>query len=292
MISQIPKEQVHVFHYDRLPSCARACKVLQIAEENCVPATTPGLSLDTFLDCVCQSGYLRPLYASGAICHDVCSNKDDAVVRDSYELACGTPVPSMTKLSTSTSMIATMTKIATFTSMIATMTSSPPVVETTTSSLPTPPEPEPEAHGNWLKHNGKYFAIAAGMIFILVAIILLTLSLRRHCAHTRDLESSRSWIRLRRMPSLSREALSHNEVAVWPYMPCSPTHRFGDTIRAYAPDSPNNSNTGGAGPSGVPNRVPGAPVRSLSRMERRIRERIRTTGRPDLPMSAIPKIRR
>jgi hypothetical protein len=33
-------------------------------------------------------------------------------------------------------------------------------------------------------------------------------------------------------------------------------------------------------------------VRSLSRTERLIRERIRTTGRPDIPISATPKVRR
>jgi hypothetical protein len=68
-----------------------------------------------------------------------------------------------------------------------------------------------------------------------------------------------------------------------------PSYTFGATIRAYASESRSDNNLVGRERSAEET---GTLTRSLSRMERLIMERIRTTGRPDIPISATPKIMR
>ncbi|KAF1836783.1 hypothetical protein BDW02DRAFT_208171 [Decorospora gaudefroyi] len=117
-------EQV-VFDYLKLPSCARSCKILQISESNCVPPASPVADRNTYVDCVCQSEYLRSLHVGGKICHTVCSDQDDQAIQQYYNGFCGTPTPT----STASSTLATMGTPST-----STTTNQP------TSARPTPTE--------------------------------------------------------------------------------------------------------------------------------------------------------
>jgi hypothetical protein len=58
-------KDINVLDYDVLPACARSCKMLQISGGNCISLAAPTSDLSTYRDCVCQSDYLRSLYASG-----------------------------------------------------------------------------------------------------------------------------------------------------------------------------------------------------------------------------------
>lgn len=131
--------------------------------------------------------------------------------------------------------------------------------------------------------------MVAGAVFAVVAVLLVCVVIRRRRTRKHDLESSKSRnrpIRLHDLPSLARQPLRHNEHLAWPLITPTSTHRFGETIRAYAANSRDNSIMF----EREHDRVPGTLARSLSRTERLIRERIRITGRPDLPISATPKI--
>ena len=89
-----------VLDYGQLPSCARACKPLETAELNCIPPAAPLSNQATYVDCLCQSEYLRSLHGNGEICHNFCDDKDDLVIYHYYNALCRTPHSTPTSVPT------------------------------------------------------------------------------------------------------------------------------------------------------------------------------------------------
>ncbi|KAI0570526.1 hypothetical protein TUN199_11170 [Pyrenophora tritici-repentis] len=136
-------------------------------------------------------------------------------------------------------------------------------------------KPQSDISSNWIHRAGMYGGIIVGAIFALIIILLAVLALRRRATRKKELES----LRPIRLQPLRQSGLRRSDNPVWPLAPPAPRQTFGETIRAYAADSRDTSTTF-------------RPVRTLSQTEAMIRDRIATTGRPDLPLSATPRIYR
>jgi hypothetical protein len=54
--------------FQQLSACAHKCEIIQDSEKNCVAPVAPFSNNATYLDCLCQSEYLRSLHNSGEIC--------------------------------------------------------------------------------------------------------------------------------------------------------------------------------------------------------------------------------
>jgi hypothetical protein len=135
LMAAVVADRVSVIEYDKLPSCARSCKVLETSELNCLPPAAPVSSQAIYKDCVCQSGYIRSLHASGEICRQVCNDEDDLMIYHYYNTLCGTAhvMPS----SMSTTAAASSTSAA-----VSSTATAPPA--------PTDSHPEePKAQANW-----------------------------------------------------------------------------------------------------------------------------------------------
>ena len=105
-------DRVSVIEYDKLPSCARSCKVLETSELNCLPPAAPVSSQAIYNDCVCQSGYLRSLHASGEICHQVCDDEDDLMIYHYYNALCGTAHVMPSSISTTAAVSSTSAAVS------------------------------------------------------------------------------------------------------------------------------------------------------------------------------------
>ncbi|XP_014556723.1 hypothetical protein COCVIDRAFT_26528 [Bipolaris victoriae FI3] len=303
-----------VFDYNALPECASICKVLQASEANCVPPVAPVSNHFTYQDCVCQSTYLGDLHKSGTICHEVCSDEDDELIHQYYNRMCGQSDIPMTTTShlppTTTLSIATLSKatLSTLTTAYTTLVT----VQTPTTSAPPPTQTHVEVIEDqkpWLQQYGKYFAIIGGGLVILIAILIILIHFYKRRNRKSALENTgqnHPFMPLQDIHPLPSQPVNPNTHHLPPLHPHSssendlgypitspgltrppPTFTPGATIRAYASDSQNDlremQRTAGRC---------GTLCRSLSRTERLIMERIRMTGRPDIPISATPKIER
>jgi len=89
-----------VFDHTKLPSCAAICKILSISELNCVQPSAPVANGATYLNCVCQSDFLKSLHISGTICEPFCSDADAYSIYTWYNTLCGTPYTTLATTST------------------------------------------------------------------------------------------------------------------------------------------------------------------------------------------------
>ncbi|EUC43433.1 hypothetical protein COCMIDRAFT_28091 [Bipolaris oryzae ATCC 44560] len=303
-----------VFDYNALPECASSCKILEASEANCVPPAAPVSNHFTYQDCVCQSAYLGDLHESGAICHEVCSDDDDKLIHQYYNRMCGqsdipetttSHLPSTTTLPTVT--LPTLTTVyTTLVTMQTPTTSAPPPTQTHVDAI--------EDQGSWLQQNRKYFAIIGGGLALLIGMIMICIHLYKRHNRKSALENAgrrHPFILLQDVSPLQNKTPPRSQPVTPIHQPSPlhphsspegnlsypssspglsyppPTLTFGPTIRTYASDSQNDLHEmqRAAGRCGT-------PCRSLSRTERLIMERIRMTGRPDIPMSATPKVER
>ncbi|KAH7073110.1 hypothetical protein BKA63DRAFT_604744 [Paraphoma chrysanthemicola] len=148
-----------IIDYAQLPACAASCKIISTAESICVPPAAPVSNKETYVDCFCQSAYLKTLHANGEICHGICSHEDDTTISRYYNEFCGTPAPVS---SSSATALPAPTPIA---SSEAVEPSQP---------APDPPkesEAKPRKHGVWLHNNWKYLVVAG--VLIVVALVIL-----------------------------------------------------------------------------------------------------------------------
>ncbi|KAJ6277378.1 hypothetical protein J3E71DRAFT_347553 [Bipolaris maydis] len=179
-------------------------------------------------------------------------------------------------------------------------------------SAPPPQQTHIEAikdQEQWLQRNGKYFAIIGGGVVILVAIILILVHLYKRHHRKSALENARQCHRfiplqdIHPLPSQPVDPDTHRQLHLQPHSSSEsnlgyplrspgiarpqPSFPFSATVRAYASESRSETDLREM-------QRPAARCdtlcRSLSRTERLIMERIRTTGRPDIPISATPKI--
>ncbi|EMD62206.1 hypothetical protein COCSADRAFT_343867 [Bipolaris sorokiniana ND90Pr] len=288
-----------VFEYNALPECTSSCKIIQASETNCVP---PVSNHFTYQDCVCQSTYLGSLQKSGAICHGACSDEDDELIHEYYNRMCGQsniPETTTSRLPPTTTLSTLITGYKTLVTVQAPMKSAPPPQQTHVEVI--------ENQEPWLQQNGKYFARIGGGVVILIAILLVLVHLYKRHNRKSALENAgqrHPFIPLQdvnplpnqpfgpathQQPSLQPHSSSESDLGYSSRFPGitrpQPSFTFGATVRAYASDSQNDLHE-----MQHPTGRCGTLCRSLSRTERLIIERIRTTGRPDIPISATPKI--
>ncbi|CAE7178293.1 hypothetical protein PTNB73_03323 [Pyrenophora teres f. teres] len=153
-------------------------------------------------------------------------------------------------------------------------------ISITPTSTKTPEaETNSKIRNNWLHHAGMYSGIIVSAIVGIIVIVVVVLALRRRATRKKELERERDRLRPIRLQVFRQSGLRRSNNPVWPLMPPTPRQKFGETIRAYAADSRDNSTTF-------------RPSRTLSQTEAMIRDRILETGRPDIPLSATPKIHR
>ncbi|KAF1845593.1 uncharacterized protein K460DRAFT_405843 [Cucurbitaria berberidis CBS 394.84] len=287
-----------VFDYSQLPSCARNCKILETSELNCVPPTAPSSSQATYVDCLCQSEYLRSLHANGEICHDVCDEKDDLAIYHSYNSICNTPNRAPT-----TSTTPTVTP------------SSSPVAGTsdTATSTPTKDGQDKLNHqGTWFRRNWKYILLASFLTLSIFSILLSLAYCYRRKQRKSNLENSRKrngLIPLQLVPSQSIQPLRSDDRSDWPLR--SPSSAGPRTYDLGGPSisSPHAPPTSSYSLRNSPSRkqesligqkeriirrssrtVAGAQLRSLEDTERLIQERMRNTGGPGIPLPPRSKI--
>ncbi|OAG13879.1 hypothetical protein CC77DRAFT_590263 [Alternaria alternata] len=276
---------ISLFDYDLLPACARSCRILEISEGNCVPPAAPISDLSTYRNCVCQSDYLRSLHTGGVVCQHVCNEEDDEIIHSYYVNICTSPKPAKTNM------------------FISTLTMSSAAVRTTVASSLGIPKSD---------YQCKYLATAAGVILAIIAALLGIVYYRRRNNHNSKLANQQVHGRSIALQSPTCQAAQslrldaeqdrhlktsanadslllaiHSPSVPPPFAPPTPSHKLGHTIRVYAKRDNEGDDLGRSDVEG-----PTTLVRSLSRTERLIRERIRMTGRPDIPISATPKITR
>ncbi|KAH7077406.1 hypothetical protein FB567DRAFT_149260 [Paraphoma chrysanthemicola] len=152
-----------IIDYAQLPACAASCKIIGTAESICVPPAAPVSNKETYIDCFCQSAYLKTLHADGEICHVICAHEDDVMISRYYNEFCGVPVPAS---SSSTTTLPALTPIA-----------SSEAIEPS-EAAPAPPkesEAKPRDHGAWLQDNWKYLVVA-GVLIVFALVILFGLA--------------------------------------------------------------------------------------------------------------------
>jgi hypothetical protein len=180
----------------------------------------------------------------------------------------------------------------------------------------------PVLTANRLHQNGKHISMAAGIVLAIVLILTAVLYTCRRKSRNARLKNSRNRpIPLQLLASPSTKPRSSDPHPDWalrtpgksrlndyrlrnsslaspitsssprsPVSPLTPTYRMGETLRAYAPES--RQGDGAPGRRSSVREPPTTPVQSITETERLIRERILMTGRPDIPLSATPKVRR
>ncbi|KAH7391700.1 hypothetical protein BKA66DRAFT_439500 [Pyrenochaeta sp. MPI-SDFR-AT-0127] len=291
-LAQIPPT---VFDYHQLPACALDCKILETSELNCIPPAAPCSNQWTYQDCVCQSDYLRSLHTSGAICHDVCSDEDDEVIYHYYNSLCGTLHPS--HMPTSSMIPVPTTNPTTFVS--------PPAVTSTKDD-----EKDRQNNETWFDHNWKYF-VAAVVVTATIFTVLFALTCYCRCRNRRnsDLEgpdtnphsgliplqllSSRSsqslcqkgqsdWLKQCDTVGLDTGKIRSSSI-MWPpaTLPTSPS--FAHSLGVYADEEQEHRRLKKVWPRSMVADILGM---SLEDTEDLIRERLRTTGRPGIPLRA------
>ena len=313
---------ISLFDYDLLPACARSCRILEISEGNCVPPAAPISDLSTYRNCVCQSDYLRSLHTGGVVCQHVCNEEDDEIIHSYYVNMCTSPKPAKTNMFIST---LTMSSAAVRTTVASSLVYHPTVP---TPACTEPSQGIPKSDYQWYvwdlyppnhrlmvprsDQNSKYLATAAGVILAIIAALLGIVYYRRRNNHNSKLANQQVHGRSIALQSptcqaaqslrLDAEQDRHLKTSANadslllaiqspsvppPFAPPTPSHKLGHTIRVYAKRDNEGDDLGRSDVEG-----PTTLVRSLSRTERLIRERIRMTGRPDIPISATPKITR
>jgi hypothetical protein len=314
-------KDTNLFDYDALPACARSCTILQVSQLNCIPPAAPTSNLLTYRNCICQSEYLRSLHDSGVICHEACSDVDDEIIHSYYNTLYEHPGPARTNLSIS---VATKTLVALTTTIVSTLVES----STVSASLRTETgQHSAKGEHTWyvrllypseillmvarLHRNGKYLATAVGVTIIVVAALLVAYYRHRKnyeshvksdpiCNHSITLKTLTSpsaqpprpdprqdWLLKTRADTESSSPPIATSSVSSPLAPYIPVFRLGGTVRMYAEPNSGQDASGRGNIEG-----PATPMRSLSKTERIIRERIRTTGRPNIPISATPKVTR
>jgi hypothetical protein len=196
-------ESVSIFDYTQVPACARNCKILAIAEAECVPPGALMSNKAQYVSCFCKSAVLERLHSGVEMCHHVCSNDHFLAIHRYYERLCyalpdspssvaaaSSSSPSSAPLSAPTwSWISIPSSMAT----MATQAPSPPSAGASTSSQtitsisvanePTAaPSPPPTKNETWLHSHLKYLLIAGilGAVVFLLLIFLAFLFHRRH----------------------------------------------------------------------------------------------------------------
>jgi hypothetical protein len=160
----LAEERIWAFDNTQVAPCARSCKILTIAELNCVPPAAPISNNATYIDCFCHSDYIRSLHSSSKICHHACSDEDVLVISNYYDALCGLPYSSSS-------------------SSYSSNPTSPPAPSPTSSLLDDAPrEPStpssadsqggPENHRTWFHENWKYFLLVAVLILTTFLVIL------------------------------------------------------------------------------------------------------------------------
>lgn len=224
-----------IIDYKQLPTCAKSCIILSTSELICVPPAAPVSNNATYVNCFCQSDYLKALHANGELCHQFCPQEDNIAIHHYYNKLCGTPDPAFS--SSTTSLPA------------PTPTSSLEAVETS-AAAPAPPkdgEEKPRDHGAWLQDNWKYLVIA-GVLLLFTLVILFGLAfLHRNHRKKQDLERANRHngmipLQLMLAAATSRPTTSGEEdldnlptpaVSSPLGSPGSP-HSFSDSLRMYA----------------------------------------------------------
>jgi hypothetical protein len=235
MTAALALENRPIFDYTKVAACAHGCSFLTIAQDVCVPPTAPLANKTVYLDCFCQSSWLKTLHDGGNFCHEACGETDALTIHSYYRYLCDsatTPQDPPSSLSTTPSSS---------TANEPTVPPSPP------SDIPSKAE-EPET---WLHSHWKTLLVVMLVSAFAFAVLLCLAWLywRRRNANTKKANGGSNPIPLQVLP-ISHSTRSANSTsrprtlgskenlpATVPASPLAPPHSpysFGETLMFYA----------------------------------------------------------
>jgi hypothetical protein len=224
-----------ILDYSKVATCARSCSFLTIAMDVCVPPIALLANRTVYLDCFCQSSYLKTLHDGGNFYHEACTETDALTIHSYYRSLCDSATsPQALPSSSNTTPLSSAANEPT-------LPPSPPSDIRSKAE-----EPETWLHSHW---KTLLVVVLASAFAFAVLLCLVWLYWRRRNANAKKANRGGGLISLQLLPTSrsTRTANSpsqprtpgseENFPATVPASPLAPPHSsysFGETLRFYA----------------------------------------------------------